>query len=256
MQPSAPHGHSQPEKTNSFLYSNGLLMGSLLAANLITILLFVLQDGSVIQALWIYWIQSVIIGLANVFRLATFRLDFTNLKINGRQVSIGGYTGQPAMPEAAARVFMTGFFLVHYGFFHVGYAAFLVMFGTGSMVEFNGAELPFSFGTASLGALILPGIVFACHHFISLVKERNELNRSHAAPVPVGKVMMRPYVRIVPMHLIILFGPVLAWALGSAVVFAVFMVLKTVADLILFSRGSGHAMPKAQVAAHELTHRA
>jgi hypothetical protein len=52
--------------------------------------------------------------------------------------------------------------------------------------------------------------------------------------------MLRPYGRIIPMHLIIIFGPFIAYALGNLMVFVVLMLLKTFVDSVMFLTGVSH----------------
>src|SRR5689334_3693307 len=65
----------------SFWTSRGFLIVSLLSANLTAIYFFVFHGGSVIQALWIYWLQSVIIGAVNVGRLLSYKLNYAGLAV-------------------------------------------------------------------------------------------------------------------------------------------------------------------------------
>ncbi len=43
----------------------------LLLANLVTIMMAVMQDWSLLLVMWVYWCQSVIIGLFNFWRMMT-----------------------------------------------------------------------------------------------------------------------------------------------------------------------------------------
>jgi hypothetical protein len=74
----------------------------LLLANGVTILLAIAQDWNLSTLLWIYWCQSVTIGVLNFVRM----LELGEPK--------------PAI-----------FFLLHYGFFHLGYLVFLTAGGMG-----------------------------------------------------------------------------------------------------------------------------
>ena len=72
--------------------------------------------------------------------------------------------------------------------------------------------------------MILAGIAaFAISHFFSLWYNRD---RDFKDQTPnIGTMMFYPYLRIVPMHLVILTANIL----GSSVIF-LFMILKTIAD--------------------------
>jgi hypothetical protein len=70
----------------------------------------------------LYWGQSVVIGIANVFRmLALEHFSTENFKINDRAVE----------PTPAVKMQVALFFAVHYGFFHLVYFVFIVAAGRG-----------------------------------------------------------------------------------------------------------------------------
>lgn len=215
--------------SGNFWTSRVFLLASLLSANLVAIYFFMFHGGSVIQALWIYWLQSVIIGAVNVARLLSYKLDYSGLAVNGKPIVVDSVAA-----ERAVRLSMTGFFILHYGSFHFAYMIFLIAFSFPDLpLTIDGVEAKLNFGTLNVGALILGGLVFAAHHMLSFVEERNEL-QSRQAIFSAASAMFRPYIRVIPMHLIIVAGPFVAGAAGSAAVFLVFMILKTAADLALY----------------------
>lgn len=71
---------------------------SLISSNLIVIILAVTQNWDISTLLWIYWIQSIIIGFFQFFRILSLK------------------------------TFAAFFFTFHYGFFHFIYAIFLSNF--------------------------------------------------------------------------------------------------------------------------------
>lgn len=71
---------------------------SLISSNLIVIILAVTQNWDISTLLWIYWIQSIIIGFFQFFRIFSLK------------------------------IFTAFFFAFHYGFFHFIYAIFLFNF--------------------------------------------------------------------------------------------------------------------------------
>jgi len=52
----------------------------------------------------------------------------------------------------------------------------------------------------------------------------------------IGRVLFSPYARIIPMHLTILFGWIVFNALGEKVALVLFLILKTIADVIMHVR--------------------
>lgn len=175
----------------------------LLLSNLLTIGLAVFQQLSFGTVIWIYWVQSVVIGLFNTVRI--FSLD---------KFSTEGFTsnGQPVEPNSVASKVQTGiFFLVHYGLFHLVYAFFLFA----------------SFPDVDLWYIAVGAAIFFSNHLLSFFEHWKE-DRRH---IPnLGSMMFRPYLRIIPMHItIVLFGV----AIQSTGTFLVFLLLKTVADVAM-----------------------
>lgn len=86
---------------------------SLVFANLLTIIMALVENWNLSVVMLIYWFQSVIIGIFNVARIVTFtgfqQLDKTEDKRGAR----------------LAAIFLAGFFAVHYGGFHWGYWSFI-----------------------------------------------------------------------------------------------------------------------------------
>lgn len=175
---------------------------SLLVSNLIIITLAVVQRWEVSTVLWVYWMQSIIIGFFQFLRILSLKKFSTeNFKINS----------QPALPTNNTKIFTAFFFLFHYGFFHFIYAIFLFNFFTNQPLDFT--------------YLFLGGLIFFLNHFFSY--RQNKIIDEHKIQ-NIGTLMFSPYARIVPMHLIIVFGAILG---QSALL--VFLLLKTLADLLM-----------------------
>ncbi|HLP35223.1 DUF6498-containing protein [Lacibacter sp.] len=154
------------------------------------------QPGEFNTIIWIYWLQSVLIGLFNFFELLSVNNpDSTSLSLNSQPVTKG------SMGCAA------WFFLLHYGFFHFVYAIFLLVDKSSGV---NGKLM-----------LITAGI-FVTESTMQLIRKRNSLQTEKAN---VGKMFFTPYLRIVPMHLMILVPSFLGITAS-----VLFLVLKTIAD--------------------------
>ena len=154
------------------------------------------QPGEFNTIVWIYWLQSVLIGVFNFFDLLSVsNPDETSLSINKQPINKGN------MGCAA------WFFLFHYGFFHFVYAIFLLV---GNSKGTNGQLLLISAG------------IFILESTMQLIRRRPALKNEK---VNVGKMFFTPYLRIVPMHLMILVPSF--FGITASVVF---LVLKTIAD--------------------------
>ncbi len=179
----------------------------LLIANALTLVAAIVLDWSPAWLLWPYWIQSVVIGWYARKRM-----------LNLDRFSTQGLTsgGKPVPEDDSGKRSTAGFFAFHYGFFHVGYLVFLL-------------DSHWVDGLWNWLALLACGVSF-------VLSQRATYAVQHAADlrgVPnLGRMMATPYLRIVPMHLIVLFGTS-GDGQGNAGVLILFTVLKTAADLAL-----------------------
>jgi len=170
----------------------------LFASNIFTIILAAIQNWNLGVILWIFWCQSVIIGFFNF------------ITINRRKVN----------PSMAIKYFTAFFFILHYGFFHFVYAIFLYILSVMTNTGFNDMIIILS------GA----GIFLLNHTYSFFVNIKNDKKNNEKS---IGKIMFFPYVRIIPMHLTIIFGFVFLFLFNKSFVLVFFLILKTIADLIM-----------------------
>ncbi|MFZ5635018.1 MAG: DUF6498-containing protein [Pseudomonadota bacterium] len=176
---------------------------NLILANLATLLAALFFAWDIGWLFWPYWIQSVVIGWYARKRMLSLA-----------RFSTRGFTsgGKPVPETEAGKRSTATFFAFHYGFFHLGYLAFL-------FAEHRIAD--------ALDALVL----IACG-FSFVLSQRATYAVQHAADLRgcpnLGKMMATPYLRIVPMHLGVLF---FAGAGSSPMALVLFTALKTASDL-------------------------
>lgn len=103
------------------------------------------------------------------------------------------------------------FFLAHYGFFHFVYAIFLLV--------------SFSKG-ANTKIILITGCIFLIESTMQLLIRKKKILEQQEN---VGRIFTTPYLRIVPMHLMILLPNILDMS-----VTVVFLILKTVADIAMY----------------------
>ncbi len=177
---------------------------ALVGANAVTIVVALAQKWPLSDVMWVYWGQSVTIGFFQFLRILCLR-----------QFSTEGVTmnDRPVDPTPATKVHVAGFFAVHYGLFHAGYVFFL------------GADWGWPKGNLSLLAVCLA--TFSVNHAFSFA---HNFKRDRSRRPNIGTVMMFPYARIIPMHIAILTGGLLAKT-GAGLL--LFLGLKTAADLIM-----------------------
>lgn len=187
----------------------------LLASNVLTIVLALVFDWGLLTIMWIYWAQSVIIGVFHFFKLLLSGMQskenpYYNTGIEGLQKFVG--------------VFGSVFFAVHYGMFHFVYFVFLTAF---SVSEFFVLHERIDF----IGIIFVSAVFLANHAFSfwqHVVVNKEHLNRSPMA------MFGEPYARIIPMQLTIIFGAFFMTflpELGKKIALVFFLGLKTLADL-------------------------
>jgi len=172
----------------------------IIISNLIIIYLAERQGWLVGEVLIIFWAQSVIIGVANFIRI----LGLKEFSTKGLEIN-----DQPVAETQESKVQIAIFFLIHYNIFHLAYLTFII------------AEHSKDF-TDMFTVLWIAAIIFlmALSHFYSLY---HHWNKDYKDKKPnLGHIMFYPYIRIIPMHLCIVFAP--------QDMLLYFMILKTVAD--------------------------
>ena len=206
-------------------------MQALLIANLLPLfgVIFLGWDAAAIVLL--YWIENLIIGALNIFRMILVKAE-----------SSGGQF---------QKLFMIPFFCVHFGGFCAVHGFFLLAF---FKIGFTGDA--FAAGDPWLGPFIFlqllysvvmqlwesrpPGLEWpvlglVVSHGISFVK--NFLFGKEYLSLKINQIMMRPYKRIVLMHVAIIAGGVFVMKLGSPVgLLCVLIFLKIGIDIWLHAR--------------------
>lgn len=177
----------------------------LLLSNALAMVFALLQHWRLADMMRIYWGQSLIIGYYNWRRIRDLeRFSTEGFTMNGR----------PVPPTTAAQRMVANFFALHYGFFHLIYFVFLR------------AQHPGSTPSGLLGTSVCILGFWFNHHFsyrYNREKDRQQIPN-------IGAVMFFPYARILPMHLTIIFGSLLA---GGPAAILLFLGLKTAADLLM-----------------------
>lgn len=178
----------------------------LLASNLLMLVIALWRGWPLSSLLLPFWLQSVAIGFfqgVRMLRLKSFSTDgFTS---NGKRV-----------PETrAGKISTVVFFAVHYGFFHLGYLVFLV--------EFSSAN-------TDPGYALYWWITVAALLLAELNAHRDDVRRDVGGKPNLGSLMFLPYLRVVPMHLMIFIGA----ALGDQPLAVIaFLLLKTASDWLM-----------------------
>ncbi len=178
----------------------------LLLTNLIFGVYYIQTNNNIGFLLWVYWFQSVSIGLVNYLRILTQKnFSVTGVFINGR----------PLDKTEKSKNSTAKFFVLHYGGFHFMYALVLM-----KMVPVD------------LNKVIVVGaIIFGVNHLVSFLLRYNKeslINKN------IGHLALYPYIRIIPVHLIILFnGDIIGSGQNFFWTSFIFVLMKTITDCVM-----------------------
>jgi len=204
---------------------------ALTVANLIPLfgVIFLGWDAAAIVLL--YWIENLIIGFFNILRMILVKVESS-----GKQIQ---------------KLFLIPFFCVHFGGFCAVHGFFLLTF-----FKIGSPEKALAPSGAWMGPLIFlqllysvvmqlwqsrppglewPALGLFVSHGISFIK--NFINGQEYLSLKVNEIMMRPYKRIILMHVAIIAGGVFIMKLGSPVgLLCVLIFLKIGMDIWLHAK--------------------
>jgi len=203
---------------------------ALVVSNLVPLLGVLLAGWGVFPILLLFSLENVVIGFYNVLRMRRARCDLDELRRTAQ--GIGTKWG------------LIAFFCVHYGMFVFGHLLFVVILfgmvwpspaaagmGAGAAPEAgSGPRLADLFGQDGAGLLVAWGMLWVSH---GISYRQNFIKSGEYKRVTSNALLMRPYGRIVVMHVTIIIGGMLALATGLRIVPLVILVgLKITADLV------------------------
>src|SRR5690606_11967291 len=126
---------------------------------------------------------------------------------------------QVLLPRLAGKLFFVPFFVVHYGMFWIGHGIFLQTFFGEGVRGFPGGSQNFFLGPIMEGlmraeVLVWPLVAMLVSHGVSFVS--NFLASGEFRIAAIGELMMRPYGRVVILHVTIVLGGFMAVLLGPS----------------------------------------
>lgn len=200
----------------------------LIAANIVPLIGVLFYEWNAVLVLALFWIENLIIGIFNVFRMA----------MSG------------AVHRDASCFFLIGFFIFHYGAFCAAHGKILMsLLGVDIGPEFDlrsesaGLLNLFAEAASILNMLLatfspaiwLGMIALLLSKLVSFIE--NFLLGGEALQHRPSHFMMRPYTQIVVLHVGLLLGAFLLQKMGSPVwLLAIIVVLKIAADLMQYQR--------------------
>ncbi len=201
-------GLLRDELARMFRWPEGLDAWGVIIANAVTLGLALRLGWSLSTLLWPYWLQGVLVGAFTVWRMTRLRdVSRAGLKL----------PDQPMQP-GAVRVMawlIAGFFVLHFGLAHVVYLFFVY-----ATTARDGAH-----GASAFWVLVSAAVFAGSQYLIA----RRQIARDREDPPALPAIMTLPYLRVVPMHLVIVLGTMLG---GDAAAIVLFGALKIVAEVI------------------------
>ncbi|MGD8342398.1 MAG: DUF6498-containing protein [Desulfobacterales bacterium] len=205
-----------------------LSITALMVANLVPLIGVVFLGWDAAAIVLLYWLENLIIGFFNIFRMLLVKVESRSRQFQ--------------------KLFMIPFFCVHFGGFCAVHGVFLlVFFKIGSpddAMADSGAWLgPLIFLQLLYGVVMQlwhsrppglewPAVGLFVSHGISFIK--NFINGQQYLSLKMKDIMMRPYKRIILMHVAIIIGGVLIMKLGSPLaLLCVLILLKIGLDIWL-----------------------
>lgn len=231
MQPPRPSQSARPAGlvplfARLLALSSTISLVALVAFNLVPLVGVLFWGWSLRLILVLYWLESGIVGVINIFKIALAR----GPDPAGSTIRISGPGIGPHQPAGC----LIPFFIVHYGIFWFVHGVFVFTLPLFAAARF-GEDAPADFGALPASALLLGGIGLAVSHLSSFFL--NYVGRREYLRVSPGQQMFSVYGRVVALHLTILGGGFLIVFLGTPVAaLAVLVVAKIILDLRLHLR--------------------
>lgn len=212
---------------------------ALIAANLMPLGGVLLLGWDVLSILLLYWAESVIIGVLNVFRMIACQNDNILLgllpQLAGRSVPEELSRSIPAIAVNAFKFILIPFFVLHYGGFCWGHLTLVI-----GLFSDQGLSIRLGSSLAALWerSFWIAVAAIAGSHLFSFVT--NYIGRGEYKTASLFLLMHRPYGRIIAMHLAVVLGAGLIIWLGSPLpMLIILIVAKTVLDMRLHERERG-----------------
>ena len=172
--------------------------------------------------LWVFYFQNIFIGIQYFIRMmASKELSKEDVFQNGKPMVV-------TPKEKRSTAF---FFALHYGAFHFAYFIFLIVI-TGQMRQYclDCTYFNMYFKTSML--------FFAANTILSLI---SQIKQDREEKPALSSMMFTPYLRIIPMHLFLIFGLWQQIRSGNTNfgvlnidAFTLFLVLKTISDALFY----------------------
>lgn len=205
----------------------------LVAFNLVPLIGVLFWGWSMMLILVLYWLENGVIGVINIFKIAT-----AHGAVAGSSI-VPVEAGRLNFVSTATKAVLIPFFCLHYGMFWVGHGIFLfllpVFAGAALATGGAGASRFGDFGSLEPGAIIFGLLALTATHVTSFFL--NWIGRGEYLSASPLSQMGSVYGRVVILHITILLGAFAIALLGTPVAaLALLVLLKAGLDVTLHLR--------------------
>lgn len=219
---------------------------TLIAVNLGLILAVVVWKWSIFDIVFLYWVENLIVGVINVLKMLFCRPHLAAIIKGASEEDISSAIEQvgiskqhtekftkwgPIIANWTAKLFLIPFFIVHYGMFCYGHGVFVFSLFSVDKLSSGKVDLQAALSLLTPDMRLAIGLLAASHLYSFL---RNYIGAGEYQRTNPGALMIRPYGRIVVLHITIILGGMLTMAFGNPLgLLVILMVLKTSVDLAM-----------------------
>lgn len=176
-----------------------------LGINLFLLGEYLFNSGNAKNVVFIFWIQSIVLGMQNVFLILFSKSGF----------SINNTPGDEKKSVWISNLFTAGFFTFHYGIFIVGFGA----------VAIFSNHIP---GRLFQGNWVFPTMVLIAVG--ALLELPQKILGVRMLETSVAKLMFVPYIRLIPFVIVMMGEP----KIREFWVFPLFLTLKFIVDWVYY----------------------
>jgi len=216
----------------------------IIIANLTTLLGVIFLNWSLFSVLFLYWLESAIIGFFNMVKmiiapsyLGDYRdsEDYKNGRIDSKKIRF-------------LKTILIPFFVIHYGIFMIGHLFFIYFVSFAPYIFTHNGYFPKDIGFSY--EIFLPLLMLLFSHGFSFFK--NFIVEKEYLKVSAINLMFAPYGRIILMHLTLFLGAGIATFLAlsmqalnmetalkialTTIVISIFIIFKTLVDIRAHSK--------------------
>lgn len=210
------------------VHSSWLSVLLLIAVNAIPLVGVLYLGWDIFTLLILYWIESGVVGIINVAKMA--RAEGSRASTPSGPFPVRG------LATTAPKGCLIPFFILHYGIFWLVHGVFVLLLpifvGLGGLISRPTAGLVVEGPRISAEGIVVATLALIASHAVSFYV--NFVRGGEYRTASPGGLMLAPYGRVVVLHVTILLGSMLVFALGQPVALLLLLVvLKTALDLIL-----------------------